>query len=809
MSLFSQNLKFAIRQLSRNPGFALTVIVTLALAIGVNTAIFSLVNALMLNRLPYAHPERIGTIFMRVQGVQASDGPKDINGQQWEALRDNVPALISAVSGGASGVNLQAGHAVQYVHDGRISAHYLDVLAIHPLLGRNFSEEEDRPNGPTAAILSYDLWCSVFHADPSLVGQTILLKGQPFTVVGVLPQGAVTPLNADLYTPLQPTQNGEGSGTNFDVITRLRDGASWQQADAQINRAWADHSPFKQSQRTISWYSVPLQQGQSFGLRPKVLALMIAAGFILLIACANLAGLTLVRMTRRTPEVATRLALGASRWQIQNQFWVENLLLALLGGAAGVAVGFGALHGLLVLLPVGFLPVAGVPLDARVLVFTSAVSLLTSLLFGMLPALAVRRVPLRPSLSSHAVAGGERLRLRQVLIASEVALTVVLLAASGLVIRTLIHLETLPPGFNPNGVLAAKASLDEARYHDPAAFRALLDQSLAAMRRIPGVQSAAVGLTLPFERTINTSVTLADGPNTGRRVGTDVVYVTPGYFGTLQIPLLLGRDFTASDGPNTQPVAIVNRTFARKFYPNQNPIGHTIGGGFVSKGLVIVGVVDDVQLSSGLDPVAPLMTEQTEYIPAAQVDAKTIALAHLWVQPSWIVRNAAHVAGLPAQMQRALATVDPGLPFSGFYAMSDLMAKTLFTQRIEVALLGVMAGLALFLSAIGIFALVANLVSQRTREIGIRIALGSTIRQAMFHVGSAGVFAAAAGLTVGLALCLAVLRVMRSVLYGVGVYDAPTLAAVVLALTVVALLATTLPILRIARIDPATTLRDE
>ena len=313
MSLFSQNLKFAIRQLSRNPGFALTVIVTLALAIGVNTAIFSLVNALMLNRLPYAHPERIGTIFMRVQGSEASDGPHDIDGQQWEQLRDNVPALISAVSGSNSGVNLQAGSAVQYVHDGRISAHYLDVLAIHPFLGRNFTEAEDRPNGPTAVILSYNLWNTLFHADPTLVGQTIRLKGEPFTVVGVLPQGATAPLNADLYTPLQPSRQGEGSGSNFDVITRLRDGATWQQADAQINRAWAyrvaQFVSAHHGQQSVSFYLVPLQQGQSFELRPKVLALMIAAGFILLIACANLAGLTLVRMTRRTPEVATRLAL--------------------------------------------------------------------------------------------------------------------------------------------------------------------------------------------------------------------------------------------------------------------------------------------------------------------------------------------------------------------------------------------------------------------------------------------------------------------------------------------------------------------
>jgi predicted permease len=467
-------------------------------------------------------------------------------------------------------------------------------------------------------------------------------------------------------------------------------------------------------------------------------------------------------------------------------------------------VGFLALRGLLLLLPDNFLPVASVNLDGRVLAFTLVVSLLTSVLFGMLPALATRKVDLRSSMAMRAGTGGDRLRLRQALIAGEVALTVVLLAASGLLIRTLIHLETLPAGFNPNGVMTAKASLDDARFRDQAAFLKLLDESTTAMRQIPGVQNAAVGLTLPYERTLNDAVTLNDGPNAGLQTGTDEVYVTPGYFGTLQIPLLQGRDFTGADGPNTQPVAVVNRTFANKFFHGANPLGHTL-----NKGTVIVGVVGDVQLSSGLNPVAPLMSEETMYIPAAQVNPKLIPLAHIWFQPSWIVRTAAPVEGLTAQMQRALASADPGLPFSGFYSMSDLLAKTLVTQRIEVALLSAMAGLALLLSTVGIFALVANLVAQRTREIGIRIALGSSIRQAMIHVGGTGVRASAIGLIAGLVLCVGVLRVMRSVLYGVHVYDAPTLLAVVLALVAVTLLAASIPVLRIARIDPAKTLREE
>jgi predicted permease len=808
VELLWQDLRYGVRQLARNPGFTVTVIVTLALSIGANTAIFSIVNALMLKSLPYPQPERMGTIFMHAEGAEPYDGHHWIDGEQWELLRDNVPSMISAVSsGGLNGVNLQAGDRVQYVHSSRVSAHYLDVLGVRPLLGRNFIDVEDQPHGPKATILSFALWRNTFGGDRDLVGQTIHLKGEPFTVVGVLPQGTITPTNADLYTALQPSRQGEGSGTNFEVITRLRDGATWQQANAELNRAWAAPSAAWASRHPGSkatYYTVPLQRGVTSELRPKAMTLMLAAGFILLIACANLAGLTLVRVARRTPEIATRLALGASQRQIQMQLWVENLLLALMGGLAGIGVGFAALRGLLVLLPKHYLPVAGVPLDLRVLVFTLTIALSTSVLFGMLPALSVRRVDLRSSIARGAVAGGERLRLRQLLIAGEVALTVVLLAGSGLLIRTLIHLQTLPPGFNPQGVMTAKASLDNARYHDPVAFQKLLSESTEAMTRIPGVTSAAVGLTLPFEVTLNGGVLLHNGPRTGKTVGTDVIYVTPGYFRTLEMPLLSGRDFTAADGANTQQVAIVNQTFARKFFPGEDPIGHTL-----DQGTVIVGVAGDTQLSSGLNRTAPLQSEETMYIPATQLGPQILALVHTWFQPSWIVRTGGPVDGLTAQMQHALTGVDPSLPFSGFYGMSDLQAETLATQRVEVALLSAMAGLALLLSAVGIFALVASLVAQRTREIGIRIALGSTVRQAMVHVSGSGVRASAIGLVLGLLLCGVALRAMRSVLYGIGVYDAPSILAVVATLSVVTLLAAAGPALRIARIDPATTLRDE
>jgi macrolide transport system ATP-binding/permease protein len=809
VEILNQNLRFAVRQLWRNPGFTVTVVLTLALSIGANTAIFSIVNALLLKSLPYSQPERMGTIYTHVTGPMGWDERHHVNGEQWELLRDNVPSLIAAVSATrTSGVNLQADSQVQYLHAGRVSAHYFDVLAIHPIIGRNFSEAEDLPHGARTAILSYGLWRNAFGSDPNISGKNILLKGEPYTVVGVLPDGVTVPLDADVYTALQASRDGEGGGTNFYLITRLREGATWQQADAEINRAWSLRTVRYELQDNpgaqVTYYSVPLQKGETATLRPQVLALMLAAGIILLIACANLAGLTLVRMLRRTPEVATRLALGASRWQIQKQFWVETLLLAFVGGTAGIAVGFVTLRGLLQLLPEHFFPVAAVPLDGRVLVFTVLISVLTSVLFGMIPALAGLRYDLRSAIANRSTGRANQLGLRQGLIAGEVALTVVLLASSGLLIRTLVHLQTLPPGFDSTGVMTAKASLDDARFHDSVEFRKLLYASIAAMRQIPGVQHAAVGLSLPYERTLNSGVMLSDGKESGQQVMTGEAYISPDYFGALQIPILMGRAFSDADGPNSQQVAIVNQTFVRKFFNGASPLGH-----YVDKDKMIVGVVEDVAIEPGLDPTAPLSAEELMYIPATQVDAPSLSLLHVWFQPSWIVRTAGPVEGLTAQMQRALASVDPNLPFSGFYRMNDLLERTLATQRVEVALLSTMAVLALLLSAVGIFALVANIVAQKTREIGIRMALGSTIQQAMVNIGGPGVRASGLGLILGLVLCAGALRAMRSVLYGVGIYDIPTIVCVILILASVTVIAGTVPTLRIARIDPAQTLRDE
>jgi len=460
-------------------------------------------------------------------------------------------------------------------------------------------------------------------------------------------------------------------------------------------------------------------------------------------------------------------------------------------------------------IPPDILPIGGLGIDNGVLLFALLATLATTILIGILPALEVRRAEIRPSLAAAASRIGTRgahSRIRQTLIAGEVMLTVVLLACAGLLVRTLVHLQTLPPGFDATNVLAAQVSLDDARYHNDDAFHRLLQQSVAAMKQIPGVESAAVGLNLPFERGLNDGFQLADGPGAKESHMTSAAYVTPEYFQVLRIPLLSGRIFSESDTSNSQNVVIVNESFARKFMGATNVVGrHISSAGTVS---LIVGVVGDVTKKPGLFP-APLASEVTYYMPAAQVDGRSAGMLHVWFQPSWVVRSQRPIAGLSESMQKAIAGIDPQLPVAGFHRLSDLQALALQQQRFEVLLLGTLATLALVLSLVGVYGLVSNMVVQRTREIGIRMALGSSVRQAMMEVGTSGIAAVSLGLAAGLALSSVSVRLIKSELYGIQIYDPLTFVAVLMLLILAATAATFLPTRRIAHIDPASTLRAE
>jgi predicted permease len=816
------DLRFALRQLHKSPGYAIAVVLTLALGIGVNTAVFSMVDGFMLRALPYPQPERIGALVLHQQGTSARTGSKftdddnSHNSTTWVAVRDGVPSVLAAAYssefGTGEGTNLgsgaSSGSAVRYVHSIRVSAHYFDVLGIPLYKGRAFTAEEDRDHGPKAAILSYALWQSAFRADPQLIGKAIYLKGEPYTVVGILPAGVITPNPVDVWTPIAADNpEGQCGGTNCGILMRLQPGATWREAALQL-----DHlplPPYIAARKMQAWYYAhPLALDVAGEMQSRSKLLMFAVSFILLIACANLAGLALVRVARRTPEMATRLALGATRYDILRQLWMESLVLAAGGAAAALVLAGPLLSGLQRFLPAAMIPLGGFSMDARILAFTIGVSLLTSLFFGALPALQTRRVDLRSSIAagSKAVSGGTG-RARQWLIGAEVALTVVLLASAGLLVRTLIHLETLPPGFDPANLTAAKVSLDDARYHDAAAFAQLLQKSVASMRQIPGVRDAAVGLSLPYEGILNDSVTFIDGKYAGKVTASSLSYITPDYFSTLRIPLLAGRAFSDGDTQSTQRVAIVNASFGRHFYDDPSPMGRHFKSG--KDVYTIVGVVGNVQDQSNVERSGPLGSEPIYYIPAAQLSSESLVLMHIWFQPSWIVRTSGRMQGLATSMQRALAEADPNLPFSGFYSMQEILDHQLQEQRIEAALYGSLALLALALSAIGIYSLVSNLVVQRTREIGIRIALGSTLEEAMLHVGSSGLYAAGAGLVAGMALSFVALRVLASQVYGVTTRDPVTFIAVLIVLALIAVAASFLPTLRIGRIQSADTLRAE
>jgi len=820
--MFLQDLRFALRQIFVAPGFCLAVVLTLALGIGVNTAVFSLVDAFLLRQLPYPRPERIAALVVHQEGVSprtgetAVDDDDSFEGSEWQTLRQTVDTVTFASWGGTSGVNLKAdstaGGVVKYVRESRVSADYFSVLGIPIKLGRGFSQDEDRPHGPPAVILSDTLWRSTFRADPRIVGKSISLKGEPFSVVGVLPGNAVTPSQADLYTPLQPWTSGECGGNNCGILVRLKPGATWPQVSSQLSRVRLPRlDDFQKVRGGNSWvYAKPLHLEFAGDLHDQVLVLMIAVSFILLIACANLASLSLVRISRRTPEIATRLALGASKWAVLRQLWIETLLLSLSGAAVGVALALGIVDGLTNFLPLEMQPVGGFAIDLRALAFTFAVAMITSALFGALPALQAWRLDLRSSIvsGSRGIVGGSG-RLRQWLIAAEVALTVVLLAAAGLMVRTLIHLETQPPGFDPHNVMTAKASLDDARYHAAPAFQMLLAKSVGLMRQSPGIEDAAVGLSLPYERGLNDGFKILDGKQAGAENGSSLAYVTPGYFSTLRIPLLSGRPFTENDTAASQPVAIVNLAFARRFLAEPSPLGrHLLAEGNIR--YTIVGVVANVTKRPGMNANAPISTEPVFYLPATQISQGLANGAHIWFQPSWIVRT--HTSDQAATIRRmrvAMAKVAPDLPFSGFYSMDQILNQQLQQQRIEVLLLTTLAGLGLLLSAVGIYALVSNAVVQRRREIGIRLVLGSTTRQAMIDIGASGAIAMFGGLAAGIALSFAALRVLSNQIFGVHVYDPITLVTVPLLLAVIGGIAITLPTLRISHLEPAETLRSD
>ena len=815
--MIADDFRFGWRQLVKAPGFTITAVLTLGLAIGANTAVFSLVDAALLKPLPYPDAGRLGTmaaIYTR-NGEVVERGWAGLDGRTWEALRDNAPSVDAAIYSGLSArVSLVTNGRTQTVMPQRVSAGYFRVLGVPPAIGREFTVEEDVVGGPALAVLGDRLWRSVFNADAGVVGQTILLKGEPHVVIGIMPAAFKGNTDADLWTPLRPSLTGEGGGTNYGFVARIKDGVSWPQAAAEIGAA-ADSARERRTSAsgvTMSYTLAPLHDAMANDVRLPLILLTVSVALVLLVACVNLAGLLLARAGRRTREIATRLAVGGNRGAVVRQLLVESFVLAACGGLAGLAIGAATLEALqatgqnLLLTPW-----SQSTLDARVLSVTIGLTTLTAILFGLVPAVQATRLDVQAALAeggTRSVAGGAKGWPRRLLVVAEVALGVVLLVGAGLLTRTFIHLQSQSPGFDPRQITVASASLEDARYEQHERVAQLFERSLERLRGISGVESAAVSLGLPYERILNMGARVVQPTgDPGGFVFTTVTYVTPGYFETLRLPVLRGRSFADADAASSFKVVVVNEVFARRHFAGREAVGEAVNVGGADR--QIVGVVANVQQRGGFNGFGPIDALPAIYMPFSQFPPNGLLTIHGWFSPAWIIREARPGAVTELAVRRAIEEIDPQLAIGPLRGIDEVRNAALARQRMLMLLVAALGGLALFLAAIGIHALIASGVTERTRELGIRMALGATVRQTVVDAARPGIILAIAGVAIGCAMAFGVSGLIRNLLWGVRGNDPFTFIVVVATLLAVAVAASVLPALRIRTLDPVSMLRSE
>lgn len=811
------DVRYAWRLLRRSPAFLFTAVATLGLAIGVNGAVFALARAVLLAPLPYPSPEHLDLVTRSVRGNGTITADDAVNGRTWELVRDSGADFDRAVfSTWTTGVNLampEAGGRARYVRQQRVGSGFFRVLGVAPAYGREISADEDRPAGPAAVILSDALWRALFGADPAVVGRPVLLRGEPHTIVGIMPPGFHSGERADLWTALKATAAGEGGGENYRILIRHSGGGSAARA-AALNTIARLGSDLRRERAggdgEFSLTLTPLRARAAGELRAPILMLWAAVAVVLAAACVNLAGVMLARTSSRRQEMATRLALGSGRTAIFRQLLAEAAVIGLLGGGVGIGVGALALSGLTWLArdayeiwqPLGFGPATAV----AVIVLAIA----ASLAFGAGPALHAATSGDRVSLArgGRAVAGITTHWPRRVLVVTQVALGVVLLAGAGLLVRTFVHLRTLDPGFDPARLMTASISLEDSRYRTAASVAHLLDESVARMRSSAGVDAAAASLGLPYQRLLNLGFRFLDGAEARSAKparNTSATYVTPGFFEAMRIPIQRGRPFDGRDRTGAAQVAIVNHRFASEYFGGGDPIGRRIRISGIDR--EIVGMAGDVQLKPGWGDFGPLSAMPLVYVPLAQVSDGFVRLVHGWFQPAFVVRSAGSSTATMSVVQNAVSSVDPLLPLASYQSVEDVRSAALAEQRLLMTLLLALAGAAVLLSAIGIHGLIATTVSERTREMGVRMALGSTAGAALRTLALPGMWLAGIGIIVGMAAASAATRAIRHFVWGISTTDPWTFAAVAGLLFLTAAIASILPARRILSLDPADTLR--
>jgi len=811
METLLQDLHYGLRMLAKSPGFTAVAIIALTLGIGANSAIFSVVNSVLLRSLPYQNADQLVMIWGKLPGhgvdQMGASAPEFMDYREQTQAFEHIAAYYS------TSFNLTGGAEPERITATLVSASLFPALGVRPALGRDFLPEEDQHGRGQVAILSHGLWQRRFGSDPAIIGQALTLNGQPYAVIGIMPAGFQF-LNPETelwvpvaFTPHQLSEDERGSHW-LNVLARLKPGVTLQQArtemDAIARRIQQQHRKNYSDESGWGVIVEPLHETVVGNVRSSLLILLGVVGFVLLIACANVANLLLARASVRQKEIAIRAALGANRFRLIRQMLTESILLSLIGASLGILLTLWANDLLVALKPQNLPRLAEVGIDSRVLWFTFAVSLLTGALFGLAPALQTSKPNLNESLKEGGRTTGSvgRHRLRSILVISEVALALVLLIGAGLMIKSLYRLQQFSPGFNPANVLTMRLSLPQSKYSQPHHQRAFFESLLKRVETLPGVQSASAVNSLPLSRTGNRRNFSIEGRG-DMKLNVEFRMASPDYFRSMGIPLMKGRFFTERDREGAPGVVIVNESLARIFFPEEDPLGKRIKVGSLRgpfPWLSIVGVVGDVK-HDGLDAEAP---------PEMYVSYLQPLLQNFGIPPMFlVVRSADDPLNLIAAVQSEVLALDKNQPVYRVATMDQLVSSSMAERRFQMILFGIFAAIALLLAAIGIYGVISTTVAQRTHEIGIRVALGARSSDVMRLVVGQGMALALIGVAAGLAGALALTRLMSMLLFGVSTTDPATYASIAMLLMIVALLACYIPARRATKVDPMVALRYE
>ncbi|MGE5324901.1 MAG: ADOP family duplicated permease [Actinomycetota bacterium] len=801
------DLKYGLRMLRKAPGFTAVAVITLALGIGANTAVFSIVYGVVFRPLPYQQPQRIVEL---TESSPRGSGEKDVTYDELQFLLEHDSTFQFLAGYTVQGYNLRVGNRAERVKGQPVSTDYFHVLGIRPVLGRDFLADDNIGNGAHVAIVSYGVWQKQMNGDSETIGRTITLNGEPFTVVGVMPPGleaSVDPIfsgDTDIWTPLALVSETAGSGQNIEVLGRLGPGLSLAQAQSlmgSISTEFRKAFP-KELGPTTTLSIQPYQTMLSSDVRTILLVLFGAVGFVLLIACANVANLLLGRDTARSREFAVRAALGASRKRLARQLLTESVLLSIIAAMVALLLARIATQSLVALSPSDLPRANDIHFDSWAFAFTLALAVITGILFGLAPALRASSRGIHEKLgeaTGRVSSGRKHGRFRAALVVSEVALCLVLLTGAALLIETFWQVLNTDPGFNPSHVLSAEVYLSGSQYSSTAAVSRYYGQAVQRIGSLPGVQSAsAVIAGLPLRRGANFGLSVGDRqvPHTfGIRM------IMPDYFRTMGVPLVLGRPLTAVDDEKSSPVAVISQEASRLLFPGQNPVGQRFQ--FARLDWQVVGVVGDVK--SYLDEPA----EASVYIPLAQTSYPVLKLVSIWFPGYIVVRTSADPLALSEPIEQQLQATDPSVGIAQIRTMEEVRSVAVAMRQFNMTLLSVFAALALLLAAIGIYGLIAYSVTQRTHEIGIRIALGAEPGDVMRLLLGQGMVLASLGMAIGIAGSLGLTQLLKSYLYRVQPTDPIALSSTALLLGAVAILASYIPARRATKVDPLVVLRHE